>query len=88
MALDLNALKVDDVTDEVDDDRDLEGGGGLHVEFGYVAGVGQTRLGGVTQTVTYKNNNNNNSNYNNNNNSHHSKLSDPRSHQLHTHGSR
>ena len=38
-----------DVTDEVDDDGDLEGGGGLHV--GDVAGVGQTRLGGVTQAV-------------------------------------
>ena len=52
MALDLTALKVDDVTDEVDDDRDLEGGGGLHVEVGDVAGVGQARLGGVTQTVS------------------------------------
>ena len=38
-----------DVTDEVDDDGDLEGGGWLHV--GDVAGVGQTRFGGVTQTV-------------------------------------
>ena len=45
---DLNALKVDDVTDEVDDDGDLEGGGGVNIEVGDV----EARLGGVTQTVS------------------------------------
>ena len=41
-------IKVDDVTDEVDDDGDLEGGGGVHVKVGDV----EARLGGVTQTVS------------------------------------
>ena len=46
--------ETDDDTYEVDDDRDLEGGGGIHVELGDVGGVGQTGLSGVTQTVSVK----------------------------------
>lgn len=41
-----------DDTYEVDDDGDLEGGGGLHVELGDVGGVGQAGLSGVAQTVS------------------------------------
>ena len=40
------------LTDEVDDDGDLEGRGRLHVGVREVGGVGEAGLGGVAQTVS------------------------------------